>query len=337
MKKYSLGVDIGGTKCSVILGTASVTDNREDLILKRICFPTRQTGGPKEVIHVICQSIDAILAEYGIGSQNIIGIGVSCGGPLDREAGVVLSPPNLYGWDNVPICQMLHERYGLPVKLENDANACAIAEWKFGAARGYHNVIFLTFGTGLGAGFILNGQLYRGATDLSGEVGHIRLSEFGPVGYGKAGSFEGFCSGTGIANLAKMKVTESLQQGVPQNLCQDISQLDLLDAKTVADAANAGDELAKEIYALSGKYLGKGLSILIDILNPEVIVLGGIFARSQDLLWPEAKKVIEKETLPGAHKACRIEAAALGDRVGDYAAISLAIYHFGEERTNDGC
>lgn len=332
--RYSLGIDIGGTKCAVILGMGTVGSGEEKMVLKRISFQTRETGDAAAVIEAICGCIDAILAEFELTVQDIIGIGISCGGPLDSDRGVILNPPNLYGWINIPICEILEKRYRLPVRLENDANACAVAEWVFGAARGYQNVVFLTFGTGLGAGLILNGRLYRGASGMAGEVGHVRLAEFGPVGYGKAGSFEGFCSGGGIAGIARMMVREKLQLGEPQDLCQDITQLDLLDAKGIAEAANAGDSLAKEIYRVSGLYLGKGLSILIDILNPDVIVLGSVFARSSHLLWPHAEPVLQKESLHAARMACKVVPAQLGDDIGDYAAISLAIYNFGEETGN---
>lgn len=161
---------------------------------------------------------------------------------------------------------------------KNDANACAVAEWKFGAGRGYSNIIFLTFGTGMGAGLILNGNLYSGITDLAGEVGHLRLSGTGPVGFGKAGSFEGFCSGGGIAQLAQSKVLEKLQMGEKISFCKGISELHLLTAKSVAEAAYRGDPLAMDIYKTCGFYLGKGLSLLIDVLNPELIILGSIYA-----------------------------------------------------------
>ena len=134
---------------------------------------------------------------------NLKRIGISCGGPLDSKKGIIFSPPNLPGWDNVPITRILSDEFGVETALQNDANACALAEWLMGAERGHSNMIFLTFGTGMGAGLILNGRLYSGTNDLGGEVGHIRLAKTGPVGFGKAGSFEGFCSGGGIAQLAK--------------------------------------------------------------------------------------------------------------------------------------
>jgi hypothetical protein len=180
-------------------------------------------------------------------SDKIEGIGISCGGPLNSKTGTILSPPNLPGWDNIPIVKYLEEKTGLKAWLCNDANACALAEWKLGAGKGCSNMIFMTFGTGLGAGIILNGRLYTGTNDMAGELGHIRLSNFGPVGYGKMGSFEGFCSGGGITQLAKMMIMEELQLGNKPFLCRTFSDLETVTAEKVGLAAKDGDILAMEI------------------------------------------------------------------------------------------
>ena len=221
------------------------------------------------------------------------------------------------------ICDILKEKYGCNVVLENDANACGVAEWRFGAAKGCKNVIFLTFGTGLGAGLILDGKLYSGTNDMAGEVGHVRLFDYGPVGYGKAGSWEGFCSGGGIAQLAKMKLTEALQQNALPNWCPTAADMESVTAKTVAIAAQEGDALAQEIYRESGRALGRGLSILIDILNPEVIVIGSIYQRAEHLLAPSAQEEIRRNALWRSAEVCRIVPAKLADGIGDYAAIAL--------------
>jgi len=187
-------------------------------------------------------------------------IGISCGGPLDSERGVILSPPNLPGWDEIYIVKMLEERFKIPSAIENDANACALAEFTYGAGRGCKNMVFFTFGTGLGAGLILDGRLYRGTNGMAGEAGHIRLSDFGPVGYGKAGSFEGFCSGGGIAQLGRMKALEILQTGGTTAFCKTMDDIDDITAKKIADCAKEGDGLSKEIYRICGKKMGYGLS-----------------------------------------------------------------------------
>jgi len=195
-----------------------------------------------------------------------------------------------------------------------------------GAGKGTRNMIFLTFGTGMGAGLILNGQLYAGTNDLGGEVGHIRLAPDGPVGFGKAGSFEGFCSGGGIAQLAKSIVTEKLKSNQPVGFCSSPEMISEIDARMVAIAAQAGDLVANEIIRISAEYLGNGLSILIDILNPECIVIGSIYARNEMLFKPHIDRIVQKEAIPSAIDVCRIKPAELGDSIGDYAALCVAIY-----------
>jgi glucokinase len=212
----------------------------------------------------------------------------------------------------------------IKTKIQNDPNACALAEWRFGATRVYENVIFLTFGTGMGAGLILDGKLYSGTSNMAGEVGHIRFDTNGPVGYGKAGSFEGFCSGAGIAQIARIKVMEQMQIGEKVSFCNSMDSLDRLNAKIVSDAAKKGDKLTKEIYLICAEYFGRGLAILIDILNPEIIVVGSVFTRSTDLLYPIAIKVIEREALVRSRKVCKLVSAELGKSIGDFASLAVA-------------
>ncbi|MBR4888044.1 MAG: ROK family protein, partial [Clostridia bacterium] len=273
MKEFYLGLDVGGTKCAIILGRCGTTME----ILDRIAFPTEAKKGFDHTIQNIYAAIEEMMARHSLSADNVQALGISCGGPLNSKTGRVLSPPNLFGWDDIPIVEMMEARYGIPTALQNDANACALAEWRFGAGRGFTNVIFCTFGTGMVAGLILDGRLYEGTTGMAGEIGHLRLSEHGPVGFGKEGSFEGFCSGGGIAQLARTKVLQALQMGIRPSFCPDVQLLDTLSAKSVAEAAHAGDELAKSIFQECGFYLGRGLSLLIDIINPEVIVLGSIY------------------------------------------------------------
>lgn len=335
MKQYTVGVDIGGTKCAVLLGDSHTPRSSTDrLLLDKIEFPTQVEKGPDYAINHICSAIDAILSRNKVNLQQVIAIGISSGGPLDPVNGIIQSPPNLHGWNNIPIVQIMQQRYGVDAYIENDANACALAEWRFGAARGLKNVIFLTFGTGMGAGLILNGRLFRGSTNMAGEVGHIRMAEFGPAGFGKAGSFEGFCSGGGIAQIARTKVTEQLQMGLKPMFCPSFEQLDDLTAKSVAEAAEQDDSLAKEIYEICGHYLGKGLAIMIDMLNPDIIILGSIYERSQALLWPAAERSLRSEALANPMGHCKIAPSMLGNQLGDIAAITVAI-NGGEERNQD--
>lgn len=309
------GIDIGGTKCALSIGNADGKGNVEILYKEKFATLT-----PFETLEKFAE-----ILENQIKDKTVDAIGISCGGPLDSKRGVIMSPPNLPGWDNVEAVKFFEDRFGITTAIQNDANACAFAEYKFGAGRGYNNVIFLTFGTGLGAGLILDGRLYSGTNDNAGECGHIRLSDEGPVGYGKAGSFEGFCSGGGIAGLGKMMAKKKLDNGEEVAFCKTYDELDNITAKLIADKAYEGDEFAKSIYRESGRRLGQGLSILIDILNPEAIIIGSIFTRSRDLLWDECKKVIDREALSLAADVCKVLTSELGESIGDYAALSLAL------------
>lgn len=313
-----LGLDIGGTKCSVVVGDASFS------IKRKISFVTRTERGYQAILSEFQKHIKSLLADY-IG-YNLKRIGISCGGPLDSKKGIIYSPPNLPGWDNVPITRIFSDEFGVETVLQNDANACALAEWLMGAGKGTSNMIFLTFGTGMGGGLILNGKLYNGTNDLGGEVGHIRLAETGPIGFGKAGSFEGFCSGGGIAQLAKSIVSGRLRNNQSVSFSPFWEKISEIDTKMVALAAHSGDQVANEIIRISAEYLGQALAILIDILNPECIVIGSIYARNEMLFKPIIERVIQKEAIPSSLEVCRIKPAELGDSIGDYASLCVAIY-----------
>ncbi|UVI32250.1 ROK family protein [Paenibacillus spongiae] len=312
------GVDIGGTKCAVCLGREA--GDGVELIGKRM-FPT--PSSPEAAIGEFIRKLDELIAEHGTGLPRAIGI--SCGGPLDSKAGTILSPPNLPNWDRIDVVTPLRERYGVPVGLQNDANACALAEWKWGAGKGRANMIFLTFGTGMGAGLVLNGKLYSGTNDMAGEVGHVRMEKAGPVGYGKAGSFEGFCSGGGIARLARDMAEARLLAGDKPMFCHNAEALNGITTKAVAEAAAAGDELALEVFGIVGRKLGRGLAILVDILNPEIIVIGSIYSRQLGLLEEITMNELRQEALPLAVDVCRVVPAALSENIGDLAALSVAL------------
>ena len=306
-----IGIDIGGTKCAIVKGRRLETGEME--ILEKIRFETK---GFKETLDKIMESVGSLMPCDKIG--------ISCGGPLDEKTGVILSPPNLPGWDEVHITEMLEEKFGVPARLCNDANACALAEWKFGAGKGCTNMVFMTFGTGLGAGLIIDGRLYSGTNGMAGEAGHIRLARSGPVGYGKAGSFEGFCSGGGIAKLSKEYAKKALSEGRRVFSCNTETEIDGITTKMIADLAKSGDRDAKKIFALSAEKLGMGLSVIIDILNPERIVLGGIYTRCEELFSEKMSEVLGAEALSESLAVCRIVPAALGESIGDIAALAVA-------------
>lgn len=307
-KRRFIGFDIGGTKCSFVIGNGNA-----DILYKEV-FPTAEYSSPVSIMDKYCSIIESV-ADYGPFEA----IGISIGGPLDSRSGTILGPPNLPGWEHVEIRNYIEKRTSIPVFVQNDANACALAEWKFGAGKNSDNMIFLTFGTGIGAGLILNGKLYSGTNDMAGEVGHIRLAENGPVGYGKEGSFEGFCSGGGIRNNAERKIA-----ALGYN---PFDQADL-SAKNIFRSAEHGNEIAKEIVDECAFYLGRGLSVLIDVLNPECIVIGSIYARDHAMLDDLMMKTIDNEALSISRNAVKIVPAGLGEKLGDVAALSVAINQF---------
>ena len=291
-----LGVDIGGTKIAV-----SAWDARGELLGKER-FET--PSSPEAAIERIGASAGR-LRSGGLGRLKAVGI--SCGGPLDSASGLILSPPNLSGWDEVPIVGELERICGVPAFLDNDANACALAEWRWGAGRGYDDLVFLTFGTGLGAGLILGGRLHRGRCDLAGEVGHMRIDSAGPPGYGKRGSWEGYCSGGGIER-AYLEATGRA-----------------VTAEEICRLARTEEEAARRVIEASAERLGAGIAILMDLLNPGVIVIGSVFARAEDLFRPRMEEAAAREALPRARAACAIVPALLGERLGDAAARCVAM------------
>jgi glucokinase len=317
MEKIIVGFDIGGTKCASVV--ARVTEEKLQF-LEREQFKTE--GNWQGVIDKLCNIAKAQLDKNNINYAEVCACGISCGGPMDSKKGLILSPPNLIGWDNVHICEYIKNKIGWDTYLKNDADACALAEWKYGAGRGYENVIFLTFGTGLGAGLVLGGRLYSGTNNMAGEVGHIRLEKEGPVGYGKRGSFEGFCSGGGIMQQANTYFTELEQQGIKVDYYQGLNSV---SAKLLGEKARQGDIHAIDIYSKVGEYFGKGLSVLIDILNPEVIIAGGIFMRDHELITPKMYEVLKKECLPLSLAKVKIVPSQLKEQIGDYAAIVAAL------------
>ena len=299
--KRSIGLDIGGTKCAITVGEIEGDDIR---IVHREEFPTAG---------LVWQQVLAKFEAQIRALSTFDSIGISCGGPLDSRKGLILSPPNLPGWDEVPIVKYFEDAFHVPVHVQNDANACAYAEWKYGAGKGTRNMVFMTFGTGLGAGIIIDGKLYSGTNDNAGEIGHIRLAPTGPVGYNKEGSAEGFCSGAGMARLARIRAAE---QGV--TLPGDFS------AKELFRRVDAGDAFCTAVFEESAEKLATILAYTIDILNPEVISLGGVFMRQAERFMKIVGPILEREALSLSRKVCRIVPAGLGESIGDYAALAVA-------------
>lgn len=316
--KHYLGVDIGGTKSAIALadGNANILDREQ--------FRTGLgEDGRRRTIEQLTSA-----AERLSDQRQIEAIGIACGGPLDTERGVILCPPNLGGWEDFEIVRAFEEKLQAPTCLENDANAAALAEWRFGAGTGVKNLVYLTYSTGMGAGIILDGRLYKGTSDQAGEVGHVRLAESGPNRYGKPGSFEGYCSGPGMAKLMTSELTILSREIGPSKVRERYMDPKEISGKDVADWAKSGDPLALSVVTTSGEYLGRGMAVLVDILNPELIVVGGMGVRLGDLVLEPARRSLAEEALSSGMAVCRIVPAALGEGTGDVGAISVALQQF---------
>lgn len=303
---YFIGVDIGGTKMAV-----SIFDVATAKIERVERFPSGPDCDPQDAVSRMTQIAQTWIAQKGESPQ---AVGVSVGAIYDCISGCVTDAPHLPKWKDFPIVETFRRILEVPVFAENDANACALAEWRYGAGRGCDHVIFLTFGTGLGAGLILNRKLYRGASGLAGEVGAMRVAADGPPIRGKPGCLEGYASGAGIASLAAEMRTQSEGGILPT----------LPSAKDVFEAARDGDQLALAIVRESAKKLGQGLATLIDVLSPEKIVLGSIFVRAETIIRPLLEETLAEEAMPETFAACDIVPAELGESIGDFGAATLA-------------
>lgn len=303
-----LGLDIGGTKTAVVEGT------REAAILQRRAVPTRAEEPFGQTFPHLAALMDETIRDAEAAGRRIEAISVSVGGPLRIGAGVLIDPPHLPGWHGVALKARLAERFaGRPVYVEHDGNAGALAEYHFGVGRdrpGLQHLVFLTFGTGLGAGLIVHGKVVHGASDTAGEVGHWRLSEAGPVGFGKAGSWEGWASGKGLRGLAALRFPH---RWTPETPIRDVVQ-----------AIRDDDPDALAVAQEAGGYLGRGLALLVDALNPQIIVLGSLAVVLGERILAPARRVLAEEALPQAVAACEILPAALGPRLGDVAALMAA-------------
>jgi glucokinase len=302
-----LAMDLGGTKISVSLWDDGPGGPRKAGGARWATLP----GGPEDNIDRMVSEARALLGGADGGSRRLDGIGISGGGPLDPERGVILSVPNLPGWTDVPIAGILEDRLGAPARIENDANACAVAEWLRGAGRGSRNLVFLTCSTGIGAGLILDGKLYRGSRFLAGEAGHQVIVPGGlPCGCGNRGCLEAYASGAGIAR--RLEALRAAQPGLPRT------------AREVVERARGGDAFSVRFLRETGEYLGMGLANIVFLLNPERIVLGTIAVGAGALLLDPAREFLSRAVWPPLLEGLEILPAALGEDLGDHAALSVA-------------
>jgi len=315
-----LGLDIGGTKLAVGVVGADGT------VAGFLVEPTRKHEGYHAVIgRLFDMGQRAILAARAEGflaaDESPSAVGISCGGPLDAQNGVLTGPLHLPGWVDVPIVAMAEAEFPVPVALENDATAAAYGEYCFGAGRGTETMVYLTISTGVGGGAIINGRLHRGASGNGGEFGHIQVRPGGRPGYGnRAGTLEAYASGTAIAQRAAEAVADLTANGGHSSL-GEIAQI---RAEDVVAAAKAEDPLAEAIWTETVEVLASALTDLVNILEPDLVVLGGGVTRSGDMLIEPVRRSVLEQAMPPAAAAVRIVLAELGDTVGVVGAGAIA-------------
>jgi glucokinase len=308
--KLYVGVDLGGTKIAVSLWGERAGGAGPEALGKCRWETLREGPGPN-LDRIVSEARRLVRTARARGAGSLAAIGVSGGGPLDPETGTILSIPNLPGWQDVPIARFLSESLEASTRLENDANSSAVAEWLYGAGRGARNLAFLTCSTGIGAGLILDGRLYRGSGFLAGEVGHQKIVPEGlPCGCGGRGCLEAYASGAGIARrLAAIRASDP---ALPST------------AKEVVDRARGGDPWSARFLAETAEYLAMGLANLIFVLNPDRIVLGTIVVGAGGLLLGPLRTRLEGLVWPELLRGLEVVPAALGHDLGDRAALAVA-------------
>jgi glucokinase len=312
--RFVLGIDIGGT--NLVVGSV-VEDGAA--VLATASEPTHAEAGATDVLDRLVGLAERVIAATRGESPGaeFLGVGVGAPGPLDTKRGIVLLTPNL-GWVNMPLRQIIHDRLGLPARLDNDANCAVLGEWWVGAARGARHAIGITIGTGIGGGIILEGRLYHGASDVAGEFGHTTIDTEGRrCKCGNYGCLEAYASGPNIA----LRAVEELEAGAESQLRTMVDgDLRRITAQTVYQAAADGDELALEVVNDTAKFLGVGIGNLLNVFNPEVVVVCGGVTLAGDHLFVPLRREVARRAFKPAVMACRIVPGELAGTAGVYGA-----------------
>jgi glucokinase len=317
--RWILGLDIGGT--NVVVGMVPM-EGGTPKGLRRL--PTRAEDGGQEVVRRAAEAakdcMAEVLAEEGGDRTQVAGIGIGAPGPLNRKTGILLEAPNL-GWKDFPLQRLVSEHLGLPAALDNDANCATYGEWWMGAGRGSNILVGLTLGTGIGGGFVVNGEIHHGASDVAGEFGHTTIDSTGrKCKCGNYGCLEAYASGPNIAARA----VEGIEAGAESVLIELVEgELDKVTAATVYEGVVLGDAYAGEVMTETAKFLGVGVANLINALNPEVVVIAGGVTRAGEHLFIPLKKEVRKRAFRSAVDACRILPAALPETAGVIGAAAV--------------
>jgi glucokinase len=312
-----LGVDLGGTKI------LTAVTNSQGKILSRDHSITPASKGHEAVIESILDSSHRVLEQANVAISELTAVGIGAPGLVNPETGIIFTSPNLPRWQDVPLRDIVQERLGKKTFVINDANAAALGEFYFGAARGARNFIYITLSTGIGGGIIIDGKIYSGAIGAAGEVGHMTIDDDGPIcNCGNRGCWEMLASGTALAREARQQIKEGVRTSILEYAEGDVEKV---TAQVVHSAAEQGDSLAKELIARTGYYVGVGLANLINIFNPELIVIGGGLSNIGDMLLEPAFKVAGERAYKEAFQAVRFASAELGRNSGVLGAAAFAL------------
>ncbi|MBA3258838.1 MAG: ROK family protein [Gemmatimonadales bacterium] len=317
--RFVLGIDIGGT--NLVVGSVAEDGSALHALGTE---PTHSEAGAEDVLDRLVALAERTIAETRrtVPGAEILGVGVGAPGPLDTRSGIVLLTPNL-GWVDLPLRQIIHDRLGLTAALDNDANCAVLGEWWVGAARGCRNAIGLTIGTGIGGGIILDGRLYHGASDVAGEIGHTTIDTEGRrCKCGNYGCLEAYASGPNIAMRAREALEAGAESKIPSRAGGDLERI---TAQTVYDAAYDGDELALEVVNDTAKFLAVGVANLLNIFNPEVVVVCGGVTLAGDHLFIPLRREVSRRAFKPAVTACRIVPGELVGTAGVYGAAKVFI------------
>ena len=305
-----IGVDLGGTLIRAALS------NRRGEIVDRREIRTLADEGVSAVLDRIIGLVEALHEQ----SPGVSAVGIGCPGPLDSRSGVVYSPPAFPGWHDVPLARMVQERTGILSSVGNDANVAALGEFEYGAGRGVRHLVYITVSTGVGGGVIVDGLLLEGRRGFAGEIGHTILEPEGPLcGCGGRGHVEALASGTAIARQAR----EALDGG-RESIIGEIAGDEGVTARTVAEAAERGDELGRELIRIAGHWLGYAMINMVHLFNPQVIVIGGGVSQSGELLLEPMRETLFDGLMPVFGEDLRIVPPGLGVDAGLYGAVALA-------------
>lgn len=323
MSRYIVGVDLGGTN----IKSAIVSEEKKIIVKTSVPTPTQE--GPKAIMDAMAFVVRDLMNKEGITTQDILAVGIGAPGPMNWQTGVVYSPPNLPGWHNVPLADEMQKRLNVPCYIENDANAACFGEYWLGAGQGCECIAVLTLGTGVGGGIVVFKKLLRGIDGTAGELGHLKVQRDGRLcGCGSKGCLEAYASVTGMVRTAQEAI-EKGKKTILTEMCNN--NIQSITGKMIFQAVEKGDELAKEVFHETAVWLGLGIASIVNMLNPERVILCGGMIAAGDVLFNPVRETVMKNAFEVPAKRCEIVPAGLGEDSGVFGCAGCALTRYYEE------